>query len=70
VNREFAQMINEKILAREKFAVATVVEVVGSSSAKPGSKALISSEGYNCMGWVGGGCAESHIVREAQKCIV
>lgn len=54
---------------RRAFAVATVVRVQGSSSAKRGSKALISDEGRIIMGWVGGGCAESAVRTEALKCI-
>jgi xanthine dehydrogenase accessory factor len=52
------------------FAVATVVRVQGSSSAKPGSKAIIDSDGRIVMGWVGGGCAESAVRSEAVKCIL
>lgn len=54
---------------RRPFAVATVVRVEGSSSARLGSKALISDEGRLLMGWVGGGCAESAVRTEALKCI-
>lgn len=54
---------------REAFAVATVVRVEGSSSAKRGSKAIIDSHGKIIMGWVGGGCAESAVRSEALKCI-
>ena len=43
---------------RESFAVATVVRVQGSSSAKLGSKALIDDRGKIVMGWVGGGDAK------------
>ena len=53
----------------QPFAVATVVRVQGSSSAKSGSKAIIDSEGRIVMGWVGGGCAESAVRSEAVKCI-
>lgn len=41
------------------YAVATVIDVVGSTSAKTGSKALIDQHGKVVTGWVGGGCAES-----------
>src|ERR1700746_1801700 len=51
------------------FAVATVVRVEGSSSAKQGSKAIIDSQGKIVLGWVGGGCAESAVRNEALKCI-
>jgi xanthine dehydrogenase accessory factor len=54
---------------RESFAVATVVRVQGSSSAKLGSKALIDDRGKIVMGWVGGGCAESAVRNEALNCI-
>ena len=51
------------------FALATVVRVEGSSSAKRGSKALIDEHGKIILGWVGGGCAESAVRSEAVKCI-
>lgn len=51
------------------FAVATVVRVQGSSSARIGSKAIIDSDGKIVMGWVGGGCAESAVRSEALRCI-
>src|SRR5215813_5112037 len=54
---------------RESFAVATVVRVAGSSSAKPGSKALIDDRGKILEGWVGGGCAESAVRVEALRSI-
>ena len=54
---------------RIAFAVATVVRVEGSASAKPGSKALIDDHGKILQGWVGGGCAESAVRREAVKAI-
>lgn len=50
-------------------AVATVVETVGSVSAKTGSKAVIDGEGDVVAGWVGGGCAESATVQAALNCI-
>jgi xanthine dehydrogenase accessory factor len=51
------------------FAIATVVRVEGSSSARRGSKAIIDSEGKLVMGWVGGGCAESAVRSEALRCL-
>lgn len=53
----------------ESFAVATVVRVEGSSSARRGSKAIFDSFGKLLVGWVGGGCAESAVRSEALKCI-
>ena len=54
---------------RKSFAIATVVRVQGSSSARRGSKALLDAQGRIVMGWVGGGCAESAVRCEAIKCI-
>jgi xanthine dehydrogenase accessory factor len=54
---------------RKPFAIATVVRVEGSSSARRGSKALIDSQGNLLMGWVGGGCAESAVRTEALRCM-
>jgi xanthine dehydrogenase accessory factor len=54
---------------RRAFAVATVVRVEGSASAKPGSKALIDDSGKILLGWVGGGCAESAVRSEAVRAI-
>lgn len=51
------------------FAIATVVRVEGSSSARRGSKAIIDSQGKLVAGWVGGGCAESAVKSEALKCL-
>jgi xanthine dehydrogenase accessory factor len=56
-------------LQRRPFAIATVVRVQGSSSAKMGSKALIDDQGKILMGWVGGGCAESAVRSDALKCM-
>jgi xanthine dehydrogenase accessory factor len=50
-------------------AVATVIETTGSSSAKPGSKAVIDAQGRVLAGWVGGGCAESMTCTQALECM-
>jgi xanthine dehydrogenase accessory factor len=49
------------------FAVATVVRVEGSTSARSGSKAIIDERGKLVLGWVGGGCAESAVRTEALR---
>ncbi len=51
--------------AGANFVIATVVRVRGSASAKTGSKALFNEEGINLYGYIGGGCAESHVSQEA-----
>jgi xanthine dehydrogenase accessory factor len=51
------------------FALATVVRTWEATSAKPGSKAVVSAEGEILEGWVGGGCARGAIGRAARKAI-
>ena len=53
----------------EPFAIATVIDIQGSGSAKPGSKVLIDSNGRVVTGWVGGGCVESTVCEEAAESI-
>lgn len=50
-------------------AVATVIDIHGSASAKPGAKAVIDAEGRLLAGWVGGGCAESQTCQAAMRCL-
>lgn len=59
----------ELAAAQEPFAIATVVRVQGSSSARSGAKAIIDARGRVVTGWVGGGCAESAVRAEALKAI-
>ncbi|HKT52745.1 MAG TPA: XdhC family protein [Candidatus Angelobacter sp.] len=66
---ELYNKAGELAAGRQSFAVATVVRVEGSSSARRGSKAIIDAQGNILMGWVGGGCAESAVRSEALKCI-
>ncbi len=54
--------------AGESFAIATVVRVEKPISAKSGDKAIIQEDG-TLDGWVGGGCAQDTVVREAKKAI-
>jgi len=55
--------------ARLPYVLATVVEVLGSSSAKTASKALINAAGHVMSGWVGGGCAQSMVSDAARECL-
>ena len=54
---------------RSPYVLATVVEIIGSSSAKPAAKALIDLSGKVIAGWVGGGCAQSMVSEAALKCL-
>ena len=55
--------------ARTPYALATVVETTGSTSAHPGDKALLDGAGSVLEGWVGGGCAESTVRHAALECL-
>lgn len=67
--RDFNDYVAEIDKKNVPYAVATVIEVVGSTSAKTGSKALIDQEGFVVTGWVGGGCAESGCCSSAVDCM-
>jgi xanthine/CO dehydrogenase XdhC/CoxF family maturation factor len=63
----FLQFEEKLVEMRKKgipFALATVIEVIGSASARTGSKAIFSQDGVNLLGWVGGGCAERFVGEE------
>jgi xanthine dehydrogenase accessory factor len=65
---DFFKESSDLIAAKKRFVTATVVHVEGSSSALPGSKAIIDENGV-LMGWIGGGCAEGTVRREAARCL-
>lgn len=67
--KEIFDVVMEMRAKREPFAVATVVETEGSSSAKTGAKAVIDHDGRVVAGWVGGGCAESTTCHTALACM-
>ena len=64
MSNEFFEKLAEFNAAEVPFAVATVIKISGSVSAKTGAKSIIDSKGVTLYGWVGGGCAEE-AVREA-----
>src|SRR5262245_16903225 len=51
------------------FAVATVVRCVPPTSGKPGDKAIIHADG-KLWGWIGGGCAQPVVAKEALKALM
>ncbi len=52
----------------EPFVLATVVAYKSPQSAKPGSKAIIKADG-EMIGWVGGGCVQPIVLREAKQAL-
>lgn len=65
MSQDFYQEVTKLRELGRPFAVATVIAVRGSASAKPGSKAIINEDGKNVWGWVGGGCAETFVAKNA-----
>lgn len=52
----------------EAFAVATVVRFEAPVSGKPGDRAIVRSDG-TIWGWIGGGCAQPVVIKEALKAL-
>jgi len=65
---EFLNKASELRAQGESFAVALVVRFEGSISGKPGDKAIIRPDG-SIWGWIGGGCAQPAVVKEALKAL-
>lgn len=59
----------ELLQNRVPFAWAIVTEISGSSSAKPGAKAIFDANGKLVAGWVGGGCVQAMTAQAAITCL-
>ena len=59
---------NDLRAREEPFVLATVVAFKSPQSAKPGSKAIIKADG-SMIGWVGGGCVQPIVLREAKQAL-
>jgi xanthine dehydrogenase accessory factor len=65
---DFLKKSAELVAAGESFATATVVRCQAPSSGKPGDKAIVYPDG-RLWGWIGGGCAQPVVIKEALKCL-
>ena len=65
---QFFHLANTLEKQKEAFAMAFVVNRKVPSSGKPGDKALIMEDG-SMEGWIGGGCTQGIIIKEAQAAI-
>jgi len=65
---QFLDKTQELLGQGASFAVATVVRVLPPSSGKPGDKAIIQADG-RLWGWIGGGCAQPVVIKEALKAL-
>ena len=64
--RDVVEQADELRAEEQPFVLATVVAYKSPQSAKPGSKAIIRSDG-TITGWVGGGCVQPIVLQEAKK---
>jgi xanthine dehydrogenase accessory factor len=67
----FDRFLNKaaELLAKgEPFVTATVVRFQAPISGKPGDKAIIFADG-KMWGWIGGGCAQPVVIKEALKAL-
>jgi xanthine dehydrogenase accessory factor len=63
---QFLKETEELIAHGESFVTATVVRALPPTSGKPGDKAIIHADG-RMTGWIGGGCAQPVVIKEALK---
>lgn len=59
---------NDLRAREEPFVLATVVAYKSPQSARPGSKAIIKTDG-TMLGWIGGGCVQPIVLREAKQAL-
>lgn len=64
----FLEKASQLRAAGQSFVVAVVVRFEAPISAKPGDKAIITADG-KIWGWIGGGCAQPVVVKEALQAL-
>ena len=65
---QFLSKADELLSDGQSFAIAVVVRYQAPISGKPGNKAIILLDG-KIWGWIGGGCAQPVVVKEALKAL-
>jgi xanthine dehydrogenase accessory factor len=65
---QFLNKASELLAKGEPFAVAEVVRYLSPISGKVGDKAIIFADG-TVWGWIGGGCAQPAVIKEALKAL-
>ena len=65
---QFLHKASELLARGEPFAVAEVVRYLSPISGKVGDKAIIFADG-TVWGWIGGGCAQPAVIKEALKAL-
>lgn len=65
---QFLKKADELLASEQSFAIAVVVRYEAPISGKPGNKAIIFPNG-EIWGWIGGGCAQPVVAKEALKAL-
>jgi xanthine dehydrogenase accessory factor len=65
---QFLSKASELLAKGEPFAVAEVVRYLSPISGKVGDKAIVFADGA-VWGWIGGGCAQPAVIKEALKAL-
>lgn len=65
----FLEKAGQLRAAGQSFVVALVVRYEAPISGKPGDKAIVTDDG-KMWGWIGGGCAQPVVVKEALQALV
>jgi xanthine dehydrogenase accessory factor len=65
---QFLSKAGEMLASGQSFAIAEVVRHLTPISGKAGDRAIISADG-TIWGWIGGGCAQPAVVKEALKAL-
>src|SRR5208282_5181113 len=65
---QFLSKAEELLAKNQPFVVAVVVRYQAPISGKPGNKAIIFPDG-RMWGWIGGGCAQPVVIKEALKAL-
>jgi len=61
VHKELFNTMDRLKSENEPFAIATIIAVKGSTSAKTGDKAIYDWNGKRVIGYIGGGCVENRV---------
>ncbi len=65
---EFFSKAHKMLAEGKPFATAIVVRAEKPTSAKPGDKAIVTSDGV-MHGWIGGSCAQPTVIQETMKAL-
>src|SRR5215207_9247349 len=66
--QDIVQAYDQAMKSGKKAALATVVQVIGSSYRRPGARMLVTEDGQ-LTGAISGGCLEGDALRKAQLVI-